>query len=222
PDLASAASRADLAQFRDRFFSGLRMMTVVILPAAAAYVILARPIVAFLLERGAFSGSNGDLTADCLKGFAVGLVPFSLYLFALRGFYAFRDTRTPFFLNCLENAFNIILALALEPWLGTKGLAYAYSGAYLLAAAVALRALERRSGAFGTAALRWRRMVVRMLVAAVLLAVVAGAVLALLPDGLPSPIKIAAGSLAGLAVYIPALRMMRVREAVELVKRLRP
>jgi putative peptidoglycan lipid II flippase len=223
PDLAAAASQDDLATFRSKFFTTLRVASAVILPAAAAYLVLARPIVAFLLERGAFSGRDGDLTADCLVAFAAGLVPFSLYLFALRGFYAFRDTRTPFFLNCFENGVNIVLALALEPWLGVRGLALAYSAAYTVAAVVALRALERRCHADRVpGGFRWRRMVVRMLVAAALFVAAAQAVLTVLPDGAPAPIKVLACGLGGLVVYLAALRAMRVREAADLLARFRP
>ncbi|MGH8998403.1 MAG: murein biosynthesis integral membrane protein MurJ [Acidimicrobiia bacterium] len=222
PDLASAASRTDLGVFRQRFFSGLRMMAVVMLPAAAGYVVLARPIVSFLLERGAFSAGDSDQTAACLALFAVGLVPFSLYLYALRGFYAFQDTRTPFFLNCFENGANIVLALVLEPLMGVRGLALAYSAAYGLAAVVSLRSLERRCRASeAPAVLRWRRMLVRMALAAGLVAGAVRMLLWILPESAPSVVKVLAGTVVGVLVYVPALRAMRVPEVGEVLSRLR-
>ena len=64
--------------------------------------------------------ANGLLTdgatlpvAGILGGFALGLIGFSMYLFVLRGFYALQDTRTPFLVNCVENALNIVLAVIL-------------------------------------------------------------------------------------------------------------
>lgn len=146
PDLSSLASRGDLAGYRERFTLGLRLMGMVVLPAAVGYVMLARPIVSALLERGAFSGASAELTGDVLALFAAGLVPFSVYLYALRGFYALGDTRTPFLLNAGENGLNLVLAFALEPVLGVQGLALAYSVAYAVAAGAALTALWRRVG----------------------------------------------------------------------------
>ena len=139
PDLAQAGARGDLAALRHRFAAALRLVLTVVIPAAAVYVALARPFVVALLQRGAFSPSDAALVADTLVGFAVGLPFFSTYLFALRAFYALEDTRTPFLLNCLENAANIVLALWLFDELGIDGLAYAFSGAYALAAVVTPR-----------------------------------------------------------------------------------
>ena len=76
--------------------------------------------------------------ADTLAAFAVGLLPFSLYLFALRAFTSRLDTRTPFLINCVENVVNIVLAFPLYAWLGIPGLALAFSLAYVVGVGVAL------------------------------------------------------------------------------------
>ena len=81
-----------------------------ITPAAVGYFVLSRQIVVGLLEHGLFGHSDAVLAADTLAGFSVGLVPFSVYLYTLRGFYTLRDTKTPFIVNCLENALNIVFA----------------------------------------------------------------------------------------------------------------
>lgn len=144
PEMASAAARDDLAALRERLSFGLRMTILVVLPAAAVFVGLARPIVVALLERGAFTGAESAIVAETIVGFAVGLVPFSVYLFALRAFYSLPDTRTPFLLNCFENGLNIVFAIPLYAWLGIPGLALAFSGAYAVAAVVTLAVLRRR------------------------------------------------------------------------------
>jgi len=146
PDLAVAGTRGDLAALRHRFARALRLVLTVVIPAAAVYVALARPIVVALLQRGAFSAGDAEVVADTLVGFAVGLPFFSTYLFALRAFYALEDTRTPFLLNCLENAVNIALALWLFDELGIEGLSFAFSGAYAVAAIATLAVLSRRLG----------------------------------------------------------------------------
>jgi putative peptidoglycan lipid II flippase len=146
PELATAAERGDVAGLREQLSSGLRLTTVVILPCAAALVGLARPMVVALLQRGAFSSADAALVAKTVAGFAVGLVFFSAYLFSLRAFYSLHDTRTPFLLNCAENALNIALALPLYAWFGIPGLALAFAGAYAGASILTLVVLRRRLG----------------------------------------------------------------------------
>ncbi|MFO7590278.1 MAG: murein biosynthesis integral membrane protein MurJ [Acidimicrobiia bacterium] len=221
PDLAAAGSRGDAPALRHRFARSLRLILTVIVPAAAVYVALARPIVVALLQRGAFSASDAALVSDTLIAFAVGLPFFSTYLFALRAFYSLSDTRTPFFLNCVENAINIGLALALFGRFGIPGLAAAFSGAYALAAILALAVLSKRIGGLqgrgiGTTGGR------------ILVASVAGAVAAwVVADqvGWSSPAAAAAAVVLGLAVaavvVVAGLWVGRVEEARELVSLVR-
>jgi putative peptidoglycan lipid II flippase len=144
PELASAAARDDVDALRTQLSRGLRLATTVIVPAAALYIALSRPIIITLLQRGAFSGTDASLVADTLVAFAVGLLPFSLYLFALRAFYARHDTFTPFWINCVENAVNIGLAFPLYSWLGIPGLALAFSLSYFVGAGITLVVLHAR------------------------------------------------------------------------------
>lgn len=144
PELASSASRGDMDGLRRQFALGFRLMTLVVLPAAAILAVLSRPIVNALLDYGSFTAANGAATAETLLAFALGLLSFSAYLFTLRGFYAMQDTRTPFLLNCLENGLNIVLAIALYPGFGVQGLALAWSIAYIVAMVAALVAMRRR------------------------------------------------------------------------------
>ena len=146
PEMASAAARNDIAGLRERLSFGLRMTIMVVLPAAAAFIGIARPMVVALAPAGRVHRGRVGVTAEAIIGFAVGLVPFSVYLFSLRAFYSFQDTRTPFLLNCFENAANIVLAFPLYAWLGIPGLALAFSGAYALAAVATLAVLRRRLG----------------------------------------------------------------------------
>jgi putative peptidoglycan lipid II flippase len=121
----------------------LRYLILLMLPAAALFVALAQPMLGVLV-RGGFSAHDASVTADTLQAMAVGLVPFSVYLYALRGFYALTDTFTPFWINVIENGLNIALALVLFPSLGVQGLAWAWTGAYSVAAVIALVVLSRR------------------------------------------------------------------------------
>jgi putative peptidoglycan lipid II flippase len=141
PELSAAASDEDELRFRIGLRQGLRIIIGLLLPAATTYAVLARPATSL---SGRFASLED--AAPVLRGFAVGLVGFSSYLFILRGFYARRDTRTPFRLNVVENALNVVLALVLVGRYGVTGLAWAYSIAYLVSALLAWVSLSRHFG----------------------------------------------------------------------------
>lgn len=225
PDLASLGRRDDLSGYRERFVLGLRLMAVVVVPAAVGYLVLAEPVVSALLERGAFSAASSEVTGGVLRMFALGLVPFSVYLYTLRGFFSLRDTRTPFLVNAGENALNVVLAFLLEPLMGIDGLALAYSLAYAGAAVVALALLRRRVGA-PTAAERGHlgatviRVAAASAVMALVVALVAGEVGA--PSGSGAVVRAAVGVVTGAAVYLLALVALKTRDLMTAVDRLRP
>jgi putative peptidoglycan lipid II flippase len=207
-ELSSAAARGDHDEFRRRVRFGARANALLILPAAAGYLALSRPIVTTLLHHGALSAGASIRTGDALTAFAVGLVPFSWYLFTVRGFYALGDTKTPFTINVFENAANIVLAFLLEPLLGVAGLALAFSIAYGVAAVVAHRALTRRVG--GILDAPTRASLIRLGVGAVAAGLAARGASEAVGGGAPA--RTAVGLVAGIAAYALALMMLRSDE----------
>jgi putative peptidoglycan lipid II flippase len=214
PELASAAARGDLVTMRSQLSRALRLTVVVIVPAAALYVGLARPLIVALLQRGAFSAGDASVVADTLVAFAVGLLPFSIYLFLLRAFTSRLDTFTPFWINCIENAVNIALAFAFYEWFGIAGLALAFSVAYLAAAVVALVVVDRRLGGMDGRALGVT--LVKTLVAGAAVAGVSWLVAEAIGwSGTASAVaSVALGGVAGIVVYAGiglALRLDELR-----------
>ena len=212
PEMASAATRNDLASMRAQLSSGLRLIALVIVPASALYIALGRPIIVTLLQRGAFNGSDAAIVADTLVAFAVGLLPFSWYLFSLRVFYARHDTYTPFWINCIENGLNIALAFPLYAWLGVPGLALSFALAYFAASVITLVVLHRRlHGIDGT---RVTSTLVRTTIAGVVVGVVSWLVAGVIgwDTTVEAVASLAAGTAVGAVVYLALLRLMRVDE----------
>ena len=96
PEMARAVARKERPAFVDQASLGVRMTALLTIPAGVGIFVLRRPIVGALLERGQFDASDAANTSRALAGFALGLGAFSVYMFTLRGFYAHKDTRTPF------------------------------------------------------------------------------------------------------------------------------
>jgi putative peptidoglycan lipid II flippase len=210
PELASAANQNETSRFRERFALGARLITLVVLPASVGYILLARPLVSALLAHGSFGGTSPILTADLLADFAIGLIGFSLYLYALRGFYALHDTRTPFLLNLVENGVNIVLAFALVGHYGVQGVAFSYSVAYLVAAVLALAVLRRRVGRLGGTELvsAFARIVAATTVMAAAVWATSRAVGA--DRGTGAVTRVVVGVLVGTVVYAVAALALRV------------
>ncbi len=222
PELARRAAAGDRPGMRRDFNLGLRYLIVLMLPASVLFAVLAQPIVGVLTVGGRFSEHSAHVTGDTLQLFAVSLVPFSVYLYAMRGFYALHDTRTPFVLNCIENAINVCLALVLFPSLGVQGLALAWSIAYTVSAFAALAALRRRIGQVPDAGVRGA--VARALLAALVLAIVAIALASAIGSasaGRAVVATVVAGA-AGALAYLGVLVLMHSEElgaVVGLVRR---
>jgi putative peptidoglycan lipid II flippase len=148
PDLARFVARNNSTGFSQHMTRGIRLTAMFTFPAAAGLLVLSRPIIGLVLQHGNFNAVATHNTGRALAGLSVGLIGFSLYLFALRGFYAHNDTRTPFFINLGENALNIFFAFLLVGRYGVLGLGLAFSLAYIISAVLAIVILQRKTPAF--------------------------------------------------------------------------
>jgi putative peptidoglycan lipid II flippase len=212
PEMAIASTRGDLAALRTQLSRGIRLAALVIVPASAMYIALARPIIVALLQRGAFDAADASAVSDTLVAFSVGLLPFSIYLFAMRAFYARRDTFTPFWINCIENLVNIALAFPLYAWLGIPGLALAFALAYFVGAGVTLAVLHVRLGGIDGA--QMASSLTRIVAAGVVVGGVSWAIGELI--GWASfghaVLAVVAGAAISGAVYLLLLVVLRVEE----------
>ncbi|MFN8105652.1 MAG: murein biosynthesis integral membrane protein MurJ [Acidimicrobiia bacterium] len=146
PSLAERWALRDIDGMKQRLGEGLRLVAFLVLPAAIALGMLSYPIIAVFFGYGNFDSSDIALVSKVLTLFAVGLVPFTLFMLALRTFYAMKDTRTPFFVNLVATAVAIALYVVLSGPMGVYGVALGYALSYLVAAILAWALLHRRLG----------------------------------------------------------------------------
>lgn len=95
PSLARAASKNDEQDFSATLISSVRRLAFVSIPAAVGLIVLAKPIVKILFERGRFGAEDTVGTTNALIAYAFGLVAFVLVQVLLRAFYALKDLWTP-------------------------------------------------------------------------------------------------------------------------------
>lgn len=143
PELAHSYSRGEIGRYKKRLGMGLRSSVTIMIPAAFAYLAIARPVLTLLLAHGAVNATGVNLTTQTLEGFAVGLPGFAGYLAVVQAYQSIKHTRVVFFLYLLENGLNIILAIILHRHYGAFGLAISLSIAYSAAFVVGLATLTR-------------------------------------------------------------------------------
>ena len=146
----------------------LEFAALLTVPAAAALVVAATPIVQVLFERGAFQAADIAPTAHALAAFACGLPAFVAIKVFSPGFFAREDTRTPMNYAIVGVAVNIAGSLALYLPLGHVGIAIATSLARWVHAGLLAATLTRR-GHF-TLGAQDRRRLARILLCALAMA----------------------------------------------------
>ncbi|HEY1144717.1 MAG TPA: murein biosynthesis integral membrane protein MurJ, partial [Allosphingosinicella sp.] len=197
----------------------IELVLLLTLPAAAALIVVAGPIVDGLLRYGAFTARDSAATAAALAAFSLGLPAFVLIKVLTPGFHARSDTRTPVRVAILAMAVNLVANLILIWRFAHVGLALSTSLAAWINAAI-LYAILRRRGHF-TVDARLRRVLPRATGASLLMAGLlwlAGPALARIPvhgfieRGMVLALLVGAGA----AIYFIAAFLFRAIDPAEL------
>jgi putative peptidoglycan lipid II flippase len=97
------------------------------LPAAAALMLIAEPIITVLFEHGAFDATATRTTSEALIAFSSGLPAYVLTKVYAPAFFAREDTTTPVVIGVAAMIINIVLSLLLLDSLAHMGIALATS-----------------------------------------------------------------------------------------------
>ncbi|MFE9253004.1 murein biosynthesis integral membrane protein MurJ [Streptomyces sp. NPDC007088] len=221
PRLSRSAAQGDRDQLRGDLARALRVTGALIVPAGFLFLALGPQIAALLFGHGAVN-TTAPL-GQMLQAFGLGLIPYSAQYVLLRGFYAYEDTRTPFFMATVIGAVNIALALACHTLLPVRwavvGMAACYGVSYLVGLAVTARRLRRRLGRRigGGVSSAYLRLVLASSVAAGAAWWVTRTV------GGPGTAGVSAGLAAGLLtaalVYLLAGKVLRIEELKRFTRR---
>ncbi len=216
PTFSEQAARSDPQALRATLSSALRAVLFLSLPASLGLILLRRPIVGLLLQRGAFGADSTELVAWALLWYAAGLVGHSLLEILVRAFYAMQDTRTPVLVGASAMGMNIALSIGLAAlfprlgWAPHGGLALANSLATAVEFIILLRILQRRLA--GPAILALDRPVAASAAAGIVLALSLWGWMAT-ARGWPVWQIVGGGVALGLAVYWSAAWVLRAPEA---------
>ncbi|MEU7111784.1 murein biosynthesis integral membrane protein MurJ [Streptomyces sp. NPDC046182] len=223
PRISRAAHDDDPGAVRDDISQGLRNSAVAIVPVAFAFLALGVPMCTLLYASSGVQAAQG--MGFILMAFGLGLIPYSVQYVVLRGFYAYEDTRTPFYNTVIVAAVNAAASAAcyfvLPAQWAVVGMAASYGLAYAVGVGVAWRRLRNRLGGDLDGA-HIMRTYARLCLASLPAAVVAGAVgfglLKVLGEGaLGSLVALLVGGAVLLGVFFVAAKRMRIAELNSMV-----
>ena len=216
PTLSRLAARDDRPGMRQMVGSGTRQLLFLMVPTAAALLVLSDPITQVIYERGEFDAAQAELVSEALFYFAFSLPFAGVNLLLIRTFFSLQRPWVPTAIALANLFLNAGLDAILYDPMGVGGIVLATAIVSLITA-VALAAVLRPDlgGLDGRHTLD---ATVRILVASALLAGTALAVKLGL-DGIVSDdfagqlLVIVGAGCAGLAAYVAAVFALGVGEA---------
>ncbi|MFN8459098.1 MAG: murein biosynthesis integral membrane protein MurJ [Anaerolineae bacterium] len=213
----AAVAAAGLDDFIATLAKGLRLVLVLIIPATVALFILAQPIIALIFQHGKFTAFDTQQTALALRLYLLGLTFAAIDQPLIFAYYARQNTLTPALVGLLGVGFYLAAALlpALFRPMQMTDLVLANS-VQLTGHALVMLWLVNRMAPLGGRGLGSTTL--KAAAASAGMGLVLWGVITLLPGWLPADnligemILVGASSLAGGAVYLLALYLLRVPE----------
>ncbi|MCV2459597.1 murein biosynthesis integral membrane protein MurJ, partial [Streptomyces sp. ICN988] len=223
PRISRSASEEDGGAVRDDISQGLRTTAVAIVPVSFGFVALGIPMCTLMF--GSSGTSEATNMGYMLMAFGLGLIPYSVQYVVLRAFYAYEDTRTPFYNTVIVAVVNAAASglcyLLLPSRWAVVGMAASYGLAYVIGVGVAWRRLRKRLGGDLDGA-RVLRTYARLCIASVPAALLGGAACYVISQALGQGVvgsfaALIAGGLLLFGVFFVAARKMRIEEVNSLV-----
>ncbi|PYQ41334.1 MAG: murein biosynthesis integral membrane protein MurJ [Acidobacteria bacterium] len=215
--LARRAAAGDLDGLRETLRRSISLVAFLTVPASVGLMVLGRPIVRLLFERGRFQALDTENTATALALYAVGLVAYTGVKVLAPAFYALGMPRVPLLASASAVVANLLVIAILHAALGFRAIALGVALGSLLNMAVLAAAFERRVGGLFTRPLAagLLRMALGALAMAPMVGLGARAIEArvgthgLLAQALGGLVPVAIGIL----VYAAASRLLRLPDA---------
>ena len=148
PYFARHAALGEMDALRRRAALAVRLNLFVLLPAAVGLIVLGPPIIALLLQRGAFDARSTTLVTGPLALFAVGIGAQASIFLVARVYYSLQNVVTPMVVAVFSVGVNLAATLLLIGPLQAAGLALATSLASIVNLSLLIYFLRPRLGGF--------------------------------------------------------------------------
>jgi putative peptidoglycan lipid II flippase len=223
PTLARYANRGAIDDLRATLANGMRQILFVLLPAAAAVLALAEPMIRLVYQRGAFDAAETTVVSTALFWFAFSLPTNGLFLLLTRTFFGLQRPWIPTAISAGNLAVTALGALALYH-LGVGGIV-ASTGIATTASVIAQGViLNRLLG--GLELGRLLDVTLRICLASAILAAVSYGIWSVLDEALGRGlfgqiVSLGLGLGVGALVYLGVSRLLRIPELEQIVRLVR-
>ncbi|HOQ04731.1 MAG TPA: murein biosynthesis integral membrane protein MurJ [Anaerohalosphaeraceae bacterium] len=146
PVLSRTAAREDKTELLETIRRGICGAFFIALPATAGMILIGRPLVAVLFERGAFTAADTKATAWILYGYSLGLCGYFCQQIVTRVYYAIGQSRRPAMTAAAAVGVNVCLNLLLIWPMGAAGLALSTALCSYLQVGILLISLRKQLG----------------------------------------------------------------------------
>ena len=214
PRLSQYFAAGDEASYRRTLGVGLRLVILLIAPAAVVLWLLGKPIVTVLFQRNRFTAEDTYQVVQALNIYLIGMIFAALDFPVNYAFYARHNTLLPAVVGVFSVGVYVAVALTLLDRLGYLGLVWADTAKQASHALVMLGLLRWRIGALGA---RLGRTMVQVSAGAagmgITIFLVRSLVTSALGDGRWTDfwVVLAAGA-AGIGIYVLVLLRLDVPE----------
>jgi putative peptidoglycan lipid II flippase len=224
PTLARFAARREWENLRHTMTNGMRQILLLLIPAAAAVLVLSVPMTRLVYQRGEFDAAQTHLVAQALFWFAFSLPFNGLYLMLTRTFFSLQRPWVPTAVAGSNLVVDIIFSFALYSPFGVGGVVAATVIATI--SSVVAQAVILRRQLHGLDLGQLADTAARVLAAAALLAGVSylvwyGLDQQLGRDTVAQIVSLGVALAAGSAAYFAAVLTLRVPEAAQIMRLLR-
>jgi putative peptidoglycan lipid II flippase len=146
PALSRLATRRDAAGLQSLIGSGMRQISLLLIPSAAAIVALATPIVRLVYQRGEFDAESTRQASEALFWFSFSLPVSGITLLLTRSFFSLQRPWLPTRLAAWSIAVNIAVSLALYKPMGIGGVVLGTTVSNVVLCVLEARILRRGLG----------------------------------------------------------------------------
>lgn len=125
PKMSRANVSGKKEEAKEMLVASLKLVTFVILPVMAVFIVLSKPIIAILYQHGGFVLEDTIRTGTALACYSLGMIGMAYNEMISKAFFSMQNSKTPMVNALVSMAVNIIIAYTLSGKYGISGLAIA-------------------------------------------------------------------------------------------------
>jgi putative peptidoglycan lipid II flippase len=208
PLLSRSIAENNLEDMKRTLSLSLRMVIFTIIPSAIGLIILGKPIITVLFQRGEFSSLATMMTSSALFFYSLGLFADASVKIVVSAFYSFQDTRTPVKTASICMIINIVLDIILMRILQVGGLALATAIASFVNMFLLFILLRKRIGQLGGKEIV--KCFIKTAIAGIIMGVICYFVAFFLFEN--KYLKVSISLLLSIIVFIAAAHILKIKE----------